>query len=534
MSENSPSPRLAHLLSRLSDGLLDDAEAAELDRLLIADADARNYYRSHIAVHLALGERAEDGKAIRFPEVRRVPGWPAFAAAAALVLAGGAAWWTLLDGRQDRQAAAGSKAPDLPVLAVISATTDLRWNLAQPAANGQRLGPGVVRIHQGDLSLSLVGGQSIHLHGPAEFELLNDGAFALRRGPAAFRTIGGKGPFIVQLPKGAVVDMGSEFSADAGIDGTAEVRVFEKELTVSTVGRSGRTLEEQQLAAGGSLLVNARLSPGTRPVNAFLRVPPAPLMVPPGGEEAYAAAVLASSPAAYWRFESADDDRNVADETGAHPLQLMGRARLSGNERQRYLLVNESDAAGFAAPSAGLAGLDTARGITVECLLYSTAENHGSAVSLELAEHGPPPAGTHPSINHAPQTFVLERMARKGEHLGHIHPDFSLRTMFRSPAGYIGGTNLYSRESHLLHRWVHVAAVHDGSEIRLYVDGRVSDTTTSSLTFHNASLRPIIGRLQPSPKDEYRQWIGGIDEVAIYGRALAGEEILGHASALKP
>ena len=68
----------------------------------------------------------------------------------------------------------------------------------------------------------------------------------------------------------------------------------------------------------------------------------------------------------------------------------------------------------------------------------------------------------------------------------------------------------------------------------LFVDGAPSDSATTSLDFHNAILRPIIGRLQPNPRDELRQWIGGIDEVAIYGRALTEAEIRAHAEALKP
>jgi hypothetical protein len=534
MPDTGPSPRLLSLLSRLSDGLLTPAEAAELDLTLRRDPAAREHYRGHVAVHLALADLAEDGKTLPFPQGPRVPKWPAFAAAAALVLAGGAAWWSLRDRPDGPAPVAGQEVPGDPVLAVISAATDLRWNRSGPAVPGQPLGPGPVRIHHGTLSFSLVGGQSVHLQGPAEFELLEHGEFVLRRGPAAFRTIGSKGPFVVHLPKGALVDMGSEFSVEAADDGTAEVRVFAKELTASTVGRSGRTLEEQQLQAGASILLNARLSPANRPASSFLRVPPAPLMVPPGGEQAYAAAVLASDPAAYWRFETAGPDRQVPDETGRHPLQLMGRARLSGHERQRFLVVNESDAAGFATPPGGIPGLDTARGITVECLIFSSAENHGTAIALERAEPGPVPPDTPPSIRHAPQTFVLERMARRGEHIGHVHPDFALRAMFRAPAGYVGGTNLYSRESHLLHRWIHVAAVHDGTAIRLFVDGRLSDSTASSLPFQNASLRPIIGRLQPTSMDQIRQWIGGIDEVALYPRALPESEIRRHAEALKP
>lgn len=534
MTADTPSPRLSYLLSRLTDGLLEPAEAEELDGLLRGDAAARDYYRSHAAVHLALSEGvAEPAKTTAFPPVRRAPRWPAFAAAAALVLAGGTAWWSLREGTHPKDPVA-RKVEAGPVLAVTSAATGVRWNLPETAAGGQTLGPGIVRVFSGELSLSLVGGQSAHLRGPAEFELLGGGEFALRAGPAAFRTIGSQVPFIVHLPQGALVDNGSVFSAEVGPDGAAEVHVFEQQLTASTVGASGRTLEEIQLESGRSILVNHRLSPGAKPAALFLRVPPPPLSVPPASEAAYAAAILASSPAAYWRFESLDAARQVADETGRHPLQLFERARLGGGDRQRFLVVDNGDAAGFATPSGGIPGLDTARGITVECLLFSSAENHGTAIALERAEPGPLPPDTPPSIRHAPQTFALERMARRGEHLGHIHPDFALRAMFRAPAGYVGGTNLYSRESHLLHRWIHVAAVHDGSRILLYLDGELSDSTEAALPFHNALLRPIIGRLQPTnSEDQIRQWIGGIDEVALYGRALDAAEIRAHAAALQ-
>lgn len=534
MSTDLPSPRLQHLLSRLSDGLLDPAEAAELDDILRQDPAARGYYRCHAAVHVALGDREEASKIVALPPSRRSWKWPALAAAAAVVLAAGLTWWPGRNHSTSPQPVADADHSAAPVLAVTSAAGDLRWNLPQAPTAGQPLGPGLVRVFNGDLSLSLTGGQSLHVKGPAEFVLLDDGEIALHRGPAAFRTVDGHGPFIVHLPKGALVDTGSDFSVDVEADGTAEVRVFENQLTASTIGPSGDTLEELLLKPGRSILVNSRLSAGNRPAAEFLRLPPTPLAAPPGSEQAYAAAVLGSSPVAYWRFESANRNGEVPDETGSHPLQLMGRAQLSSGERQRFLVTNASDAAGFATPDEGLPGLDTARGITVECLLFSSAENYGTALALELADPAPPPPDAPQHIRHAPQNFSLERMGRKGEHIGHVHPDFALRAMFRSPSGYTGGTNLYSRESHLLHRWVHVAVVHDGAGIQLYLDGELSASTPAALPFHNVRLRPIIGRLQPHPQDELRQWIGGIDEVALYGRALSADEIHAHAAALKP
>lgn len=533
MDADSPSPRLLDLLSRLSDGLLEPAEAQELDALLLADPEARAYYRCHAAVHVALGNTSGTGSnVVPMPALPRSRRWPAFAAAAALILAAGTAWWTFRDTSDTRTLAKGRTA-EQPILAVAFATGDLRWSLNQPAAAGQQLGPGKVRVSQGTVSLSLGSGQTAHVQGPAEFELLNDGEFSLIEGSAAFRTIGGNGPFIVHLPKGALVDNGSEFSVDVGADGTSEVRAFQNQLTASTIGPSGRTLEELEIKVGQSVLVNSRLSSGNRPEAGFLRVPPTPLAAPPGSEEAYAKAVLASSPEAYWRFEDSDENGYVADETGNHPLQLQERARISGNERQRFLMVNESDAKGFALTPDGIGGLDTARGVTMECMFFSSSENHSTALAFELAEPPPRDPEIPNFIRHAPQTFTLERMSRKGERIGHIHRDFSLRAMFRSPPGYTGGTNLYSRESHLLHRWIHVASVHSDTHILLYVDGELSDEAEVDEPFLNSRLRPIIGRLQPNPKDEQRQWIGGIDEVALYGRALSAEEIRAHAAALK-
>jgi ferric-dicitrate binding protein FerR (iron transport regulator) len=531
MDVEPPSPRLLHLLSGLADGLLDPAEAQELDALLLADAEARAYYRCHAAVHLALGDTTEAGnKVVAMPAIQRPRRWPALAAAAALILAAGTAWWSYRGISGQQQSLANKSHAEQPILAVTFATDDLRWNLHQAPTTGQQLGSGTVQISQGTVSLSLVGGQTVHLKAPAEFELSDDGEFTLRRGPAAFRTIGGKAPFIVHLPKGALVDTGSEFSVD---DDTGEVRVFQNQLTASTIGSSGRTLEELQVKAGQSVLVNSRLSTGSRPAAQFLRVPPAPLAVLPGGEEAYAKAILASSPEAYWRFDQTDGSGRITDETGRHPLQLQERARISGNGKQSFLITNDSDAKGFAITPDGIDGLDTERGVTVECLLYSSSENYGTALAFELADPSSPYAKIPGHLRHAPQNFALERMGRKGEHIGHIHPDFALRAMFRSPPGYIGGSNLYSRESHLLHRWIHVAAVHSGTRILLYVNGSLSDEADVDQPFLNSRLRPIIGRLQPHPNDEQRQWIGGIDEVAIYSRALTPKEVAAHHQALE-
>lgn len=69
--------------------------------------------------------------------------------------------------------------------------------------------------------------------------------------------------------------------------------------------------------------------------------------------------------------------------------------------------------------------------------------------------------------------------------------------------------------------WYHVVGVHDGRELRLHIDGRLHDSTPGVM---GTPTKPIhIGR----GADKERWYFhGNIDDVRIYGRALAEREIL--------
>jgi len=68
--------------------------------------------------------------------------------------------------------------------------------------------------------------------------------------------------------------------------------------------------------------------------------------------------------------------------------------------------------------------------------------------------------------------------------------------------------------------WYHIAASHDGETVRCYLDGVETDSAPmSTITGGPSSL--LIG------SDGWRcDWIGAIDEVAIYDRGLSADEIL--------
>jgi hypothetical protein len=104
------------------------------------------------------------------------------------------------------------------------------------------------------------------------------------------------------------------------------------------------------------------------------------------------------------------------------------------------------------------------------------------------------------------------------------HPG-CIRFLHRSPASTAQGTSCYSKSPYTLRKWQHVVATKDGPHMRLYVNGElVADGEDASEL--PAGLRLLIGRLYPS--QSARPFIGQLDELALYNRALSPEEITHH------
>ncbi|MDO8668421.1 MAG: LamG-like jellyroll fold domain-containing protein [bacterium] len=75
-----------------------------------------------------------------------------------------------------------------------------------------------------------------------------------------------------------------------------------------------------------------------------------------------------------------------------------------------------------------------------------------------------------------------------------------------------------------LNTWYHIVGVYNGSEMKLYVNGVLSGslTTSGSIATNNSPLR--IGKQFWSGAN-YSYWNGRIDEVKIYNRALSATEV---------
>ena len=82
-------------------------------------------------------------------------------------------------------------------------------------------------------------------------------------------------------------------------------------------------------------------------------------------------------------------------------------------------------------------------------------------------------------------------------------------------------------------QWIHVAATYDATLLRLYQNGAVVAQTNyaagifpSSLAFGIGGLRDWRSTAQYGPwLPPWLPWVGGLDEISIYNRALSGTEI---------
>jgi|GEM_PF-3663435 len=77
--------------------------------------------------------------------------------------------------------------------------------------------------------------------------------------------------------------------------------------------------------------------------------------------------------------------------------------------------------------------------------------------------------------------------------------------------------------SYTLDKWTHVVGVYDGSKLKIYIDGNLDNSKSTSATFGTNTEHLYIGNGIGS-----YYFHGMIDEVRIYNRALSDEEIRAH------
>jgi hypothetical protein len=384
-----------------------------------------------------------------------------------------------------------------------------------PAA-GSYLHPGRLAQADGWISLQTLHGVSIMLGAPFEATLLSHDRVEVRHGRVRVRVPDGAEGFRLFSPAFNITDLGTEFAASIGADGTGRCRVFEGEADVSLVDSLGVATATRRLRKAESV----RIEPSQRAIRVIdekdgdypeLKVPPRTrLELAPG----YAEDVLRLGPSCYWRFESLNDENivpnEVADRPGMHPRGSATLSEQSGGNHAGCLA--DLSAPGFF--SAGEGMRPRLRGdFTISFFVeFEWLQNYAMVSALNYS----PGSEGHPFLLQAYSSFNKSGLDGTGLH-----------AVVRDPPGWNGGTEMFGNTLLRPHFWHHVAVTRRGRELTLLLDGmevgreQIGDARLDFDYFY-------VGRLNANveqPLEQARQLAGEVDELAIFGRALTEDEV---------
>jgi hypothetical protein len=227
--------------------------------------------------------------------------------------------------------------------------------------------------------------------------------------------------------------------------------------------------------------------------------------------KAYVDAVLASKPVGYWRFESTKGDVIKNEVAGGNDLNVLGDVRFMGEPNNyvvdyqpnlvgRFRTIDMDDFAGSGCSlEVWVKPSHVHRGVIMA--LYRFDSGRYRATSLELC------SGVDRLLNNRP---------------GVVH--FAHQASFESDESKSQEASCYSKKQYAVRRWQHIVAVKETNRIRLYVDGKPSQTASDPTTL-TSKLGFSVGR---NPAYRERRFVGQLDEVAIYNRALTSKEIARH------
>lgn len=532
----SPEPRWLSLLDAL--GTLPPGGAAEHD----AEFESRLMERIE---RDAAGSPASPGRFLPPARRNRLEG-PAMALLVLFVAAG--LWLFLTPPRwalTPPPELAGVEPPPQKLALVVQAD-GVEWAKDSPKYSvGDFLPSGRAALARGRLILAFPIGATLAVEGEADFDLQSRDRVFIRRGRLRARIEPGGEGFVVSTPNCAVVDLGTEFGFDVAADGRANLDVYEGQAEISVLGRDGKTVRSELV----SPVAGAEVDPKTKRIESR---PPAPAVIasvkakdPPklSLKPNYASEVLRDRPWGYWRFEPAPVgapaspapspapavDGKPASPTppsawgnalaGKPALQPFGPARIAAERDGNHAVVFPEGPEGVHLALDDLFSAAPSGDYAFEFWFLSDAYRSATVVNL----HEPSPTAE-------PCHLVLELTSRAKEL---VHEAGAVRFLHRWPPGDSGGVNLFSKRAYSPQKWGHLVAQRAGNRFELYMDGAPAVVTEADERDLTAPAQLMVGRLRSRPNKnpgQIRQFVGRLDELALYSHALPPARIKLHAS----
>ncbi|MEL6109139.1 MAG: LamG-like jellyroll fold domain-containing protein [Planctomycetota bacterium] len=384
---------------------------------------------------------------------------------------------------------------------------------------GARLKPGLLNLRSGTVQLEFLGGAMVAVRAPARLQVETRDGGTLLQGRAIAHVPQRARGFVLNAPSVSVLDLDTDFSLHVNEKGEAEVGVLRGEVELSLLGEDGTSFVSRTVSQSERIRVDEELGLFKEVVGGSDELMPSLAMrdtVPLVVGQAYVDQVRDDGAVLYWRFEPSADGR-IANEVSqryagkivtkgppdAPGIELVGHARFELSEYGRYILTDEA-----------FADLNLSE-YTVEFWVNPDSLSHASCVGIV-------PEPNTEAFDHLNVIEVVNDSFP-------LYAPGAIRFLHRNPPSrwFNQGLNLISPSYCTPRAWQHVVAVKEMDGISLYLNGELAKTAPLEGHHCEGDFNLFIGQLRPKNKP-WRQFAGGIDELAVYRRGLSGNEVKRH------
>lgn len=512
--------KVVRLISKLLDHCISPKEHKELAQLMESDKEAREVYVKVMSQEAILSHamgRIKTTIPNNHPILFRILKSRVFAVAAALLLGFSLAW--LL--RSELQFPTHEKT--FPV-AFIRTSSDARPILFHSGSHS---------IKKGSYILDFFSGAQVRITAPAKFNILSSMHLHLEKGQLVANVNPAAHLFKITSEGNSFVDLGTEFSLNVDEGGKSDLLVFEGEVVANTINDNGAT-EQVEIVSQNEALhynhVHNRFDKLEAIQENFLRhevsrSSPIPHL------QAYQQQVKSSKPAHYWDFDVELDDSHI-DSIAGLVLQAKGNHIETTSNEGNSAIYFSKDSQFHELTLKGLIEFRKNQAFSIEFLFCADRINRASIFSL----FDPDSVTSNGSANH----FVLIETMAENDWYSHIPA--CVRSVYRPVADTkaSSGINSFGKDHYYPGVWTHLVVSFDGRYLRTYQNSRLQNEVLIEENeqfneFNQYAM--VLGQMASYPDAEppfenYRPFMGLIDELALYDRVLTADEIKSHVREL--
>ncbi|TWU56451.1 FecR protein [Rubripirellula tenax] len=493
----SPQPadgELQELLADLLDGELSEDARRRLNERLSSDPQAQALYLDFCETHAALSW--EHGLVIadlepstrdivppRTDSISWTRAWTILATLAATFLVAAIAWYSDSDEVVEPTAGGAVVAQLVSRIDAVLTADSLPWETNEIRVGGYEIERGLVQ-------LEFASGVSVLIEAPARFDAVSAERLVLHAGRLSANVPPEGVGFTVETPEADVVDFGTEFSVEVGGE-ESEVHVFSGHVQVKPKTESG---SEQADAIDLRTEQAIRISEATRQpagidlaTDRFIRSINEP-------QKQYPMLVKQLGFVAYYRMPIRGGG------LACSPKKYAGEMLMGEGTRPAF-------APGIVGASLRVGGRSVGRGAHIENPPRLTS-GHFSLVAWVYADSRPPGGTVATDVSDGDGRFALS-LDRNGRLTG---------TVTTNEDKQVSVSDLSSVP---LNSWQFVVLTLDGKQLRMYRNG---DPLVSTPCHSMTSRQPSTLWMGTSAEPQ-RFWNGRIDELALFDRALAADEI---------